>query len=46
MDLITRWFDAIEANYHAVNPYHNATHAADVLQVIMIPLIILFIGNT
>ncbi|VIO99843.1 35-cyclic nucleotide phosphodiesterase family protein [Brugia malayi] len=32
MDLITRWFDAIEAHYHAVNPYHNATHAADVLQ--------------
>uniref|UniRef100_A0A915Q0W1 Phosphodiesterase n=1 Tax=Setaria digitata TaxID=48799 RepID=A0A915Q0W1_9BILA len=32
MDLITRWFAAIEAHYHAVNPYHNATHAADVLQ--------------
>uniref|UniRef100_A0A1I8ELF8 Phosphodiesterase n=1 Tax=Wuchereria bancrofti TaxID=6293 RepID=A0A1I8ELF8_WUCBA len=32
MDLIIRWFDAIEAHYHAVNPYHNATHAADVLQ--------------
>lgn len=36
MDLITHWFDAIEAHYHAVNPYHNATHAADVLQVIII----------
>ncbi|VBB34560.1 unnamed protein product, partial [Acanthocheilonema viteae] len=32
MDLITRWFDEIEVHYHAVNPYHNATHAADVLQ--------------
>ncbi|KAM3720840.1 putative 3',5'-cyclic phosphodiesterase pde-6 [Dirofilaria immitis] len=32
MDLISRWFDAIEAHYHAINPYHNATHAADVLQ--------------
>ncbi|CAG9535406.1 unnamed protein product [Cercopithifilaria johnstoni] len=32
MDLITRWFDAIETYYRTVNPYHNATHAADVLQ--------------
>ncbi|VDK88777.1 unnamed protein product, partial [Onchocerca ochengi] len=31
-DLITRWFDTIEAHYNAINPYHNATHAADVLQ--------------
>lgn len=31
-DLINRWFAAIESHYHAINPYHNATHAADVLQ--------------
>ncbi|XP_065836179.1 high affinity cAMP-specific and IBMX-insensitive 3',5'-cyclic phosphodiesterase 8A-like [Oscarella lobularis] len=25
------WLQRIEANYHAVNTYHNSTHAADVL---------------
>uniref|UniRef100_A0A0N5D4C0 3',5'-cyclic-nucleotide phosphodiesterase n=1 Tax=Thelazia callipaeda TaxID=103827 RepID=A0A0N5D4C0_THECL len=32
MELISRWLSTIEAHYHATNPYHNATHAADVLQ--------------
>ncbi|VDN51106.1 unnamed protein product [Dracunculus medinensis] len=31
-DIIVRWFNTMEAHYHNVNPYHNATHAADVLQ--------------
>uniref|UniRef100_A0A0N5AZ29 Phosphodiesterase n=1 Tax=Syphacia muris TaxID=451379 RepID=A0A0N5AZ29_9BILA len=31
-ETIAHWFNLIEANYHSSNPYHNATHAADVLQ--------------
>ncbi|CAB3408202.1 unnamed protein product [Caenorhabditis bovis] len=31
-DLLNRWILSIEAHYHAGNTYHNATHAADVLQ--------------
>ncbi|CAD5206853.1 unnamed protein product [Bursaphelenchus okinawaensis] len=31
-DTIQRWLTLIEANYQSVNHYHNATHAADVLQ--------------
>ncbi|XP_048248345.1 high affinity cAMP-specific and IBMX-insensitive 3',5'-cyclic phosphodiesterase 8B-like isoform X1 [Haliotis rufescens] len=28
---LTNWLQLIEASYHACNPYHNSTHAADVL---------------
>ncbi|KAK6731440.1 hypothetical protein RB195_007731 [Necator americanus] len=31
-DLLHRWLCTIEAHYHSGNAYHNATHAADVLQ--------------
>lgn len=31
-DTIARWLTIIEANYQSSNAYHNATHAADVLQ--------------
>uniref|UniRef100_A0A183CBI4 Phosphodiesterase n=1 Tax=Globodera pallida TaxID=36090 RepID=A0A183CBI4_GLOPA len=31
-DVLARWLTVIEANYQAGNAYHNATHAADVLQ--------------
>lgn len=29
---LQNWLTVIEANYHAINTYHNSTHAADVLQ--------------
>ena len=29
---VSQWLQLIGANYHSQNPYHNATHAADVLQ--------------
>lgn len=29
---VHNWLTLIEANYHSQNPYHNSTHAADVLQ--------------
>ena len=25
------WLQLMESNYHAANPYHNSTHAADVM---------------
>uniref|UniRef100_A0A0K0DHH4 3',5'-cyclic-nucleotide phosphodiesterase n=1 Tax=Angiostrongylus cantonensis TaxID=6313 RepID=A0A0K0DHH4_ANGCA len=31
-DILERWLCTIESHYHAGNAYHNATHAADVLQ--------------
>uniref|UniRef100_A0A0K0EEI0 Phosphodiesterase n=1 Tax=Strongyloides stercoralis TaxID=6248 RepID=A0A0K0EEI0_STRER len=31
-DILGRWFQVIESHYHNDNSYHNATHAADVLQ--------------
>ncbi|KAK5985770.1 PDEase domain-containing protein, partial [Trichostrongylus colubriformis] len=31
-DILHRWLFTVEAHYHAGNAYHNATHAADVLQ--------------
>ncbi|CAJ0573807.1 unnamed protein product, partial [Mesorhabditis spiculigera] len=31
-DILARWLNTIEMHYHAGNAYHNATHAADVLQ--------------
>ncbi|CAD6184813.1 unnamed protein product [Caenorhabditis auriculariae] len=32
IETLNRWLMTIEAHYHAGNTYHNATHAADVLQ--------------
>ncbi|XP_077863705.1 high affinity cAMP-specific and IBMX-insensitive 3',5'-cyclic phosphodiesterase 8B [Saccoglossus kowalevskii] len=29
--VILNWLQVIEANYHSTNPYHNSSHAADVL---------------
>ncbi|TPP66370.1 High affinity cAMP-specific and IBMX-insensitive 3' 5'-cyclic phosphodiesterase 8B [Fasciola gigantica] len=30
--MMMTWLTVIEENYHVDNPYHNATHAADVMQ--------------
>ncbi|KAK6179108.1 hypothetical protein SNE40_011540 [Patella caerulea] len=30
-DVLFNWLQLIESNYHAINTYHNSTHAADVL---------------
>jgi len=30
---LARFLQSIEAGYHPANPYHNAIHAADVVQV-------------
>jgi high affinity cAMP-specific and IBMX-insensitive 3',5'-cyclic phosphodiesterase 8 len=31
-EVLHKWLAVIEANYQSGNAYHNATHAADVLQ--------------
>ncbi|XP_028167540.1 high affinity cAMP-specific and IBMX-insensitive 3',5'-cyclic phosphodiesterase 8 isoform X3 [Ostrinia furnacalis] len=31
---LLHWLTVVETNYHAVNTYHNSTHAADVLQAV------------
>ncbi|CAH0401374.1 unnamed protein product [Chilo suppressalis] len=31
---LLHWLTVIETNYHAINTYHNSTHAADVLQAV------------
>jgi hypothetical protein len=36
--LLARWLRNIECGYLAGNPYHNATHAADVLQTLHVTL--------
>lgn len=33
---LRNWLTLIEANYHSTNSYHNSTHAADVLQVLLV----------
>lgn len=32
MVVLQNWLSVMQRNYHIENPYHNATHAADVLQ--------------
>ncbi|XP_065200949.1 high affinity cAMP-specific and IBMX-insensitive 3',5'-cyclic phosphodiesterase 8-like isoform X2 [Planococcus citri] len=34
--VIQNWLVEVERHYHARNPYHNSTHAADVLQAIAV----------
>lgn len=29
--VLLNWLQLVESNYHADNPYHNSTHAADVM---------------
>ena len=29
--VLLSWLQLVESNYHADNPYHNSTHAADVM---------------
>jgi len=29
--VLLNWLQLVETNYHADNPYHNSTHAADVM---------------
>ncbi|VDO92620.1 unnamed protein product [Soboliphyme baturini] len=45
LSCLDRWIQAIEANYHAENPYHNSTHAADVLQATAYFLSTPFLSN-
>lgn len=35
-NICKNWLAVIERNYHADNSYHNSTHAADVMQVIIL----------
>ena len=34
--VLQNWLTLIEANYHSANSYHNSSHAADVLQVMIV----------